>query len=712
MNKQFYHSTTYRFRRFAGKAWSAFLSLHKEVSIGTVRAYVTDKEMLKAGKAVALALMLAAAPGMMADDGPDESDDDGLQLSLQEVQVVAEKAEVHSSSYRLITRISAEEIAQLPVHTLQEVIGYLPGVDVRKRGNAGAQADVSMRGGTFDQVLILLNGVNMTDAQTGHYSMNLPLDLSLIERIEVLQGTASDMFGLNAFAGAINIVTKGEAQESGAEIRFTTGMNELVNPAVSVHRQGKEAVVNASVEYLHADGMCAPGATEKEQTALRNSDVRWLNAFVEVNTRVGVRVQAGGQYKDAGAGLFYGSSLDQFDATRTCFASADYTYRNGPWSLEAQGSYRANYDRYEWHRGQRLYGNFHFTQIGSAALKAHFASKVGRTTLGVELRNENIHSTNLGDTLHPDGQVPNVEGFDLKDLDLLHLRMGQNRLNLSYFAHQSFFWRNLSASLGVNGNWNSRFGSNVTGGANLGYAFADTYLRDGKVYVNVNRSLRLPTFTDLYYKAGQQRGDKHLKPEEAWVLGVGAQYAQRFPEVDGRCRLDLTADAYYRWGRNMIDWIYDESDELYHARNWQAVDAAGGELTARFAWNKWLRAVSLSYAYTWMSVDLSSTVSNYLDYLTHKAVLGVEHAIWTQGEWVLGANWHLSFRDREGQYLTADGVRENYKPLLLLDGEVYWQHPRVRVSLEATNMTNRHYYDYGGILQQGAFAAMTVRCFL
>ena len=229
-------------------------------------------------------------------------------------------------------------------------------------------------------------------------------------------------------------------------------------------------------------------------------------------------MQAGAQWKDAGLGMGYGfGSQDQFDATRTAFASARYTHRWGAWRLDAQAAYRANYDRYEWHRGQRLYGNFHFAQTASAAVATHYASRVGTTSFGVSVRNENIHSTNLGDTINPNGQVPNVADFPLSEVRVLDLVRGGNRFHANYYAEQTFYYAGLSASIGINGTYNTRFGHHIGGGANIGYAFR----RGGKVYVNANRALRMPTFTDLYYNAGNQLGNRHLKPEEAWLLSVG-----------------------------------------------------------------------------------------------------------------------------------------------------------------------------------------------
>ena len=634
------------------------------------------------------------------------------QLTLQEVEVLAERSETYSKTYRLVSRIEHDEIAALPVQTVADILKFCACVDVRTRGASGAQADISMRGGTFDQVVVLLNGVNVTDAQTGHYSLNLPVSVDLIERIEVLQGTSAHLFGLNALAGAINIVTRREDNApSDATLRLTAGMNALVNPAAATHLTWGDTYLNASVEYTRSDGYHAPSPSAKEQTALDNSDLRLANVFIQTGYK-GLDIQLGTQYKDAGAGMFYGfGSQDQFDATRTAFGAARYARQWNRWQLEATASYRANYDRYEWHRGHRQYGNFHFTQYAAASVKGGYVSKIGVTTLGLEVRNENIHSTNLGDTVNPAGQVPNVEGFPLSEVRVLDLVKGKNRLNLNYFAEQTFFWQGLSAALGISGNYNTMFAHNLAGTANVAYAFNPHTV----VHINANRSLRLPTFTDLYYNAGNQLGNRDLKPEEAWTLSLGGKYTKSFGEQG---TLNASAEGFYRWGKNVIDWVYTPSDTKrpYHAQNHNVVNAAGAEATVSYRRERWLRNVQLSYAYTWLDLDLTNAGSRYLDYLSHKLVARLEHDICrfshtssiSHQTSTLGASWALTWQKREGQYNTAEGDVASFKPVLLLDGQIFWEHPMVKVALDCTNLTNRHYYDYGGILQPGAWAKLTI----
>lgn len=606
--------------------------------------------------------------------------DEVTQLHLQEVQVVSQQTEIHSQAYRLVTQISSDAIAALPATTVADLLETLPGLDIRTRGAKGAQADVSMRGGTFDQVMILLNGVCVSDAQTGHYAMNIPIPLSAIERIEVLEGASASLAGGNAFCGAINIVTRQISNQQSPITNDTyhasvqLGMNYFAKAELTGGWQRNEWRILASADYAHSHGYYAPNPTDKEATALKNSDFNGTNLYLNATWR-GLEMQAGAQYKDAGAGMFYGfGSQDQFDATRTAFGSVRYMHSWGKWSLDALAAYRANHDRYEWHRG--TVSNRHLTQNATASLRAHYASSVGKTTVGIEARNENIHSTNFGD---------------------------HNRLNIHYFVQQTFHAQHLSASLTAGGicisNQQSAVSNHWTLGADLGYAF-DCGV---SLYANANRSLRMPTFTDLYYDAGNQLGNPNLMPEKAWTASFGAAYKRGFDQAG---TLAFNAEFYHRWGRDIIDWVYvaDDTKRPYHAQNQQRVNTLGVECSMQYRLNKWLRNVQITYAFTRLDLNLREAHSRYLDYLRHKVVVQVEHGIYAG----LGASWTLSYRDRVGQFNNADGTVIDFRPVLLLDGKIYYDIPHWRFAVSCTNITNRQYYDYGGVLQPGAWAKISI----
>lgn len=593
-------------------------------------------------------------------------------FQIDEVEVTATRAQVQSEAFRLVAQVSREEIESLPANDVADLLAYLPGVDIRSRGSSSVQSDVSLRGGTFDQVLILLNGIPVSDCQTGHYSLNLPVSTALIERIEVLQGTAANLTG--AFSGAINIITR-DALEDHYTLQVGAGTNAEVNPLFAGGWARGETRINTSVEYARSDGYYAPGANEKEQKALDNSDYHLVNAYLQTRWR-GLDVQAGAQWKDAGLGMGYGfGSQDQFDATRTGLLSMRYEQTVGRhWSLSTQAAYRTQYDRYEWHRGTVT--NRHWTHNTQAALHAHYASRIGRTSIGAEVRDEYIRSTNMG----------------------IH-----NRLQATLSAEQQFVWQGLAASIGVAGHYHTLFGWNATGAANIGYSF----LRTGSVYLSASRSLRMPTWTDMYYNAGNQLGCDTLRAEKAWLLSVGGQYTWHWQQAG---RLHIAADAWYRWGKDIIDWTFTPSDAVrpYHATNQQRVDAAGLELTADYHYGNWLRYLSVRYAYTHLSLDLKEAQSRYLDYLRHKLVVSIDHGIYVWSKGSVGVCWSLRYQERMGQYNNADGLVCDYTPTLLLDGQIYTELPHIRISAACENMTNRHYYDYGGILMPGVRGRVTI----
>lgn len=592
-------------------------------------------------------------------------------FQIDEVEVVAERAQVQSDAFQLVTQVSHDEIAALPITNIADILAYLPGIDVRSRGASNAQSDVSLYGGTFDQVLILLNGVSLQDAQTGHYNMNIPVSTALIERIEILQATSACLTG--AFAGAINIVTR-NATEDKYILQLNAGTNGDANPVYVGSWARGEVHVNASAEYARSEGYYAPQANDKEREALHNTDYQLADLYLQTRWR-GLDAQIGAQYKDAGLGTGYGfASIDQFDATRTLFASARYNASIGQhWSLTASMAYRGQYDRYEWHRGTST--NRHWTHNTQASLNAHYASKIGRTSFGAEFKDEYINSTNMG----------------------LH-----NRLQTSLSAEQQFLWRGLAASIGIAGHYNTWFGWYGSGAANIGY----TYLQTGAVYIAAGRSLRMPTWTDLYYKAGVQRGRTDLKAEKAWTLSVGSQYTWCWEKAGS---LHVAGDIYYRWGQDIIDWTYNETDSLFYATNQNQVNTFGVETEACYRLNAWLRGITVRYAYTNLSLDLTKAKSNYLDYLRHKVSVHINHGIYVWSKGCVGANWAMRWQQREGTYVDIYGTPGNaYKPALLLDGSIYLELAPIRVAIECTNMTNRHYYDYGGVLAPGVHGQISL----
>ena len=142
-------------------------------------------------------------------------DTDSLFYRMDEIEVTASSIKTTlPNAVRITNVMTAEEIAAYPVQSVNDILKYAAGVDVRQRGPMGAQTDVGVRGGNFEQVAILLDGINICDPQTGHNSFDFPVDMSDIDHIEVLEGPAGCAYGSSSLMGAINIVTKTAARTS------------------------------------------------------------------------------------------------------------------------------------------------------------------------------------------------------------------------------------------------------------------------------------------------------------------------------------------------------------------------------------------------------------------------------------------------------------------------------------------------------------------
>ena len=167
-----------RFRQFTRKGYALFACLGKVVTIGVLSVAT-----------------LRAAASTTADD-------------LTVAEITGSRAPLAlGQAARMVTVLSRDEIQAAPVQSINDLLKMAVGVDVRQRGPIGAQTDVSIRGGTQEQITILLNGINICDPQTGHNAFDLPCDISDIERIEVLEGPAARVFGTSSLVGAINVVT-------------------------------------------------------------------------------------------------------------------------------------------------------------------------------------------------------------------------------------------------------------------------------------------------------------------------------------------------------------------------------------------------------------------------------------------------------------------------------------------------------------------------
>ncbi len=122
---------------------------------------------------------------------------------------------------RTITVIDTREQPLLYTHWV-DYLQLDPSIDLQERAPDGVQADLTIRGSTFEQTLVLLNGLRMDDVQTSHHDLDLPLPTGALARIEVLPGAGSMLYGSDAMAGTVNFIT-GPPQYSEAQAGAAIG---------------------------------------------------------------------------------------------------------------------------------------------------------------------------------------------------------------------------------------------------------------------------------------------------------------------------------------------------------------------------------------------------------------------------------------------------------------------------------------------------------
>lgn len=611
-----------------------------------------------------------------------------------------------SNSARIVSVLDSTAISGLPAVSINDVLKYAAGVDVRQRGDMGVQTDISVRGGTSDQIAIFLNGINICDPQTGHNAADFPVDPGEIDRIEILSGPAGVAYGSSSLLGAVNIVTK-TPESDFVKARVEGGSYGYANAGIGVGLVTGKVSNSISANILRSDGF-----SRNSQGGL-NGDYKAVKAFYSgrySSTRLDLDWQAGVSDRAFGSNTFYSPKFDdQFEHTLKTFASLRAETK-GTVHLTPTLYWNRTEDRFELFRGapDKSPFNHHRTNVFGAGLNAWVESAIGKTAAGFELRHEDIISTNLGEPLAEGKPIPGTA---------LSYGKGLNRTNHSIFLEHNLNVGNFSASAGIAAirNTGNDEPFRFYPGANAALRFADNW----KAYVSYNSSLRMPTFTELYYSVGGHSADKNLKAEKMQSVEGGLRYS--------RAGVNLVASAYYNHGSDLIDWIKDKTegdDAQWKSVNYTRINSFGQEISLRMDFQQMLlrerlplKSLELSYSHIDQDKELGENIlSKYaLEYLRHKFVARADFRI-CKGL-TLNATWR--WQDRVGNYERYDGLSPTgeivpFSPYSILDAGLYWSIPDLfqgsatgrflsdaRLYIEANNLLDVRYFDYGNIPQPG-----------
>lgn len=539
-----------------------------------------------------------------------------------------------------ITVISKEEIQNSPSKSVEELLAQITGFDIRRRGGNGVQADVSLRGSSFEQVLILVNGVRMNDSQTGHNSMSLPFDLASVEKIEVVKGPAARRFGQNAYAGVVNIITKPSSEEN-VMISGSGGDFETYSLGL-----GANFGTGKFSNFLQA-------STSNSSGYRYNTDYKINNIFYQNQYDLNngnLKFQAGIQEKKFGANGFYSSpnATEQYEETQASIVSLGFSKKYSKFNLNSTVYWRRGQDLYLFNRAKpEIYRNMHIGNNIGGEVNGSYVSPLGTTGVGVELRKEFLASNNLGSRERFVTQV--------------------------FFEHHfSFFHSKLNVSPGISWANYDQEGDFFYPGLDVGFDFNDTH----KIYGNIAKVSRIPTFTDLYYVSKTETGNPNLKPENALSAEIGYRFQHE--------NLLAKISGFLRNSENSIDWVKENANEIWRAENIGNIETKGVEVEFKQNLNSFVKSYSVGYTFLDSKAEQpTSLISRYvMENLKHQFVAKLENTF---------------FEKFTNQLIYRYNERVTTGSYQILDEKLSYDFRNLNLYVLVNNITNSEYTETFGV---------------
>ena len=471
------------------------------------------------------------------------------EIELEEVELISSpRIEILNSENSInILTISKEEIKKSTATNVSELLQQVAGLDIRRRGVEGMQADLYIRGGSFDQTLLLIDGIKVEDPQTGHHTMNMTLPLSAIEKIEIIKGAASRLYGQNAFTGAVNIITK-----KNIENNISLGLS-----AGSFNQ--KKASLTLQKEFEKSDLLI--NYSRKQSEGYRyNTDYENDEFFIKSNFKIkNQNISAIGAFNERkfGANGFYASpeAIDQYEETQASLIGFSTTFNKDKLKIKPKLYWKRNQDMYVYLRQDpSVYRNMHISNKLGAEINMALNNRLGVLGLGIDISNTKLSSNNLGQRDRTMVHVFAEQQMMFFD-DKLDVTPG---LAITYFSDKD----NLQSSTSENEDNLPK----IYPGIDFGYKIKE----DLRLFSNVGYTFRIPTYTDLFYSSPTTIGNENLSYEKALTLELGMKYRKE--------NFNLNFSLYRRDASNIIDYVKNNEDDPWQANNIRNIITNGFEL--------------------------------------------------------------------------------------------------------------------------------------
>jgi iron complex outermembrane receptor protein len=612
----------------------------------------------------------------------------GISTYAQEPEIELDPVTITSSinpinvskTGRNILILKGEQFSKLPVHSIDELLRYIPGVEIQARGPQGAQSDIVLRGGTFQQVLVVVDGIRLNDPNTGHFSSYIPIAPAEIERIEVLKGATSAIYGSEAVGGVIHIITKSFAAQNKpkqeVKAQFTGGEYDLWNVNAGAFFSDGKTAISGGILSNNSDG--------QPQRGIRGffyNNTASVSAKHQFNPNWQLGIRTSYDSRDFAAQNFY-----------TRFASDTASEKVQTFWNQLRLAFDKNDDKVSLSLGYKNVEDEYLFRPGTTpnnskskllqALLVHEHKFGSQTALvsGAQFQNRKIKSNDRGNHT-----VKQVAGF----------------VALNQSIGNSF---NMNPALRID--WDERGGTELIPQMNLSYRIEKLQLR-----ASAGKTIRHADFTERFNNynktlvASGSIGNPDLSAETSFSYELGA-------DLLVTDHLKLSTSYFQRDQDDLIDYVTTSYNQMPRksnlvptgtyalAKNISEVTTKGYETDIQFS--KPLSAKEQIYSTVgliWLDSESSeATPSFYIS--SHAAFLANYNITYTTRRFSIGING--LYKKRQPQTLPDINAKITKDYFLMnIKAEVFLIDNKLSVFGEVDNVFDRQYSDLLGSVMPG-----------
>ncbi len=511
-----------------------------------------------------------------------------------------------SGDTRMVYVIDTKEIQRMPVESVQDVLRYVNGIDLSARGEH-VQTDFSLRGCSFEQILVLLDGVCLNDPQTGHHNSDIPVSIQDIERIEVLAGHGSSLYGPDSFGGVIHIITK-QAHQSQSQIGLSGGSTNSFNGYLS-----QSVVLGTFLNRVSIDKQKSDGTYW--DTDYDNTSISWR--FHSRSAKNEISGTFGYLDKAFGANGFYGPAPSR-EKTSTVHGNIRFLHAlNSTFIIQSKLHYRYHRDRFNLdYLNPERYQNDTRTWVGGVESQFNLRlSEKKEFGFGVETVREEAKSTKWGS-------------------QILYRGGGWIEMLTPVF-------REMVVHGGVRFDRHEKWGIQISPSFGLSYAI-QPHIR---LRASAGRVFRAPTFTELFYRDDYNQGNASLKPETGWSAEAGLIYDQN------RNRAEITF--FFRDEKDRIQWVRKNGEIVWQAENISLAQTTGIAIAQEVTVNEQFH---LSGYYTTMVRDQALSSSYESKYSSEMVRHHIKLSASLYWPWKISQNVFINFRkyEKKSAFIVVD----------------------------------------------------------